>query len=120
MITVLRQKLVSQDPRGNWKLPMTTKRVKEESSKAIWMYRWQTQSKNTLLSPLEVQASDIVITRQRIRHEITVRYSPGCILLPRIHDQTVAEFVGHVSEGIVATVFPEINRDIGDEGILMK
>lgn len=47
-----------------------------------------------------------------------MRYSPGCILLPGIYDQTIAEFVGHVSEGILATVFSQINRDIGDKGIL--
>lgn len=118
MITVLSQSLVSQDPRGNRKLSIAAERMKEESSIAIWLYRWQTHPKNTLLTPLEVQASDIVITSQRIRHEITMRYSPGYILLPRIHDQTVAELVGHVSEGIVAIVFSQINRDIGDEGIL--
>lgn len=67
---------------------------------------------------MEVQATYIVITRQRIRHEVTVRYSPGCILLPRVHDQAVPEFVGHVSEGIVATALSQINRDIGDKSVL--
>lgn len=118
MITVLRQSLVSQDPRGNRKLPIAAERMKEESPIAICLYRRQTHPKNTFLTPLKVQASDIVIARQRIRHEVAVRYSPGCILLPRIHDQTVAEFVGHVSEGIVATVSSQINRDVGDKGIL--
>lgn len=118
MIAVLRQLLVSQDFRGNREFPIAAEGMEEESPITIWFYRCQTHSKNTFLSPLKIQASDIVIARQRIRHEVAVRYSPGCILLPGIHDQTVAEFVGHVSEGIVATVFSQINRDIGDKGIL--
>lgn len=118
MITVLRQLLISQDPRGNCEFPIAAERMKEESPVTICSYRWQTHSKNAFFSPLEVQASNIIIARQRIRHKITVRYSPRCILLPRIHDQTVAEFVRHVSEGIIATAFSQINRNIGDKSIL--
>lgn len=117
MITILRQLLISQDPRGNCEFPIAAERMKEESPVAICLYRWQTHPKNAFFSPLKVQASDIIIACQRIRHKVAVRYSPRCILLPRIHDQTVAEFVRHVSEGIVA-IFSQINRNIGDKSIL--
>lgn len=118
MITVLRQLLISQDSRGNCEFPIAAERMKEESPVAVRLYRWQTHPKNAFFPPLEVQAPDIIIARQRIWHKVAVRYSPRCILLPRIHDQTVAEFVGHISEGVVATAFSQINRNIGDKSIL--
>lgn len=120
MITVLRQLLVSQDPRGNRELAIATERVKEEGSKAILRYRRQTHPEDALISPLKVQASDVVIARQGVRHEVTVRDTPGRILLPRVHDQAVAELVGHVSEGVVATVFAQVDRDVGDKGVLCR
>lgn len=118
MITVLRQLLISQDPRGDRKFPVTAEGMKEERSIAIFRERWQTHSENALLTPLEIQATDIVIARQRIRHEVAVGYSPGRVLLPWINDQTVTQFVGHVSERVVATTFSQIDRDVGNEGVL--
>jgi len=92
--------------------------MKKEGSVAIRQYRRQAHPENAFFAPLEVQAPDIVVARQRIRHKIAVRQSPGRILLPRVNDQAVAEFVGHVSERVVAAALSQINRDVGDEGIL--
>jgi len=92
--------------------------MKEESSVAVRRYRRQAHPENAFFAPLEVQASDVVVARQRIRHKIAMRHSPRRILLPRVNDQAVAEFVGHVSERVIAAAFSQINRDVGDEGIL--
>jgi len=92
--------------------------MKKEGSVAIRRYRRQAHSENAFLAPLEVQTSDVVVARQRIRHKIAMRQSPGRILLPRVNDQAVTEFVGHVSERVVAATFSQINRDVGDESIL--
>lgn len=94
--------------------------MEEESSIAICRQWWQTHPEDALLTPLEIQAADIVIARQGIRHEVAVRYSPGRVPLPGIHDQAVAQFVGHVSEGVVATTFTKIDRNIGDKSILCE
>lgn len=78
----------------------------------------QAHPENPFLSPLEIQAADIVVAGQRVGHEITVHYSPRSVLLPRVNDQSVSELVGHVGERVVATTFSQIDGNIGDEGIL--
>lgn len=78
----------------------------------------QAHTENPFLPPLEIQAADIVVAGQRVGHEVTVAYSPRSVLLPRVNDQSVSEFVGHIGERIVATTFPQIDGNVGDERIL--
>lgn len=118
VITILRQLLVSQNPRRHREFSIAAEGMKEERPIAVLQYWRQAHSENTFGSPLKVQAPYVVIARQRIRHEVAVRYSPGRILLPWVHDQTVAEFVGHVREGVVAAAFSQIYRDVGDKSVL--
>lgn len=112
--------LVSQNLRGDRELAIAAERVEVKGSIAVHRYWRQTHPKNALFSPLEIQASDVVIAHQGIRHEVTVCDTPGRILLPRVHDQAVAELVGHVREGVVATAAAQIDGDVGNKGVLRK
>lgn len=120
VITVSRQLPIPQYPRGDCEFAIAAEGMKEESSVAVGHYRRQTHAKDPFLAPLKVQASNVVVTRQGVRHEVTVRQSPGYILPPRVDDQAVTELVGHVGERVVAATLAQIDRDVGDEGVLVR
>lgn len=69
---------------------------------------------------MEVQTADVVVTGQRIRHEIAMHDSPRSILLPRIHDETVTKFVGQVGEGVLAAALSQIDGDVRNESVLFE
>lgn len=120
MPAILGTALVPEYPRGDSELSIAAERVEEQSSESVESYRRQTHAEYSLLAPLEVQAADVVIPSERVRHEIAVIEPPRLVQLPGVDDETVAEFVGHVGEGIVAAAFAEIDGDIRDEGILER
>lgn len=118
MITILRQLRISQNPRGDRELAIAAERMKEQGPVTVRRYRRQAHAEDPFLPPLEIQAADVVIGGQRVRHEVAVRYTPGRVPLPRVHDQAVAELVGHVGECVVAAATAQINGDVGDKGVL--
>lgn len=95
---------------------MRCKRTEVQDSETVVLDWRQRHAKDSLLAPLEVQAGNVKVAAQRIRKEEAVRESPRLVLLPRVRHQTVAEFVGEVSESIFA-VLSNVNGDVGDESV---
>lgn len=95
---------------------MTGQRTEVQCAITVRFDGRQRHSEDTLLSPLEVKTGNIEVSSQRIGEEEAVAKSPGLVLLQRIDDQTVAEFIGEIGKGVVASL-ADINDSVGNEGV---
>lgn len=96
---------------------MTGQGTEVEDTITIAAYWRQGNAENALLAPLEVQAGDVVVSAQRIGEEKGVRReAPRLVLLPRVGDESVAQFVREICESIVACL-ANVHSDVGNERI---
>lgn len=82
MITIKSKISIAKNSRRHGKLSIAAQRMKEEGSKSIEGDGRQAHTKYTLLTPLKVEPTNIIITNQWVRHEVAVRDSPRRVILP--------------------------------------
>lgn len=116
METVFDPCFIAQDARRHAEFPMRRQRAEVQRSEAVGLEGAQRHSENALLTPLEVQTGNVVITAQRIRIEEAVRKSPGLVLLVRVRNQTVAQLIGEVRIRVVAR-FTNVDNRVGNERV---
>lgn len=114
------QLLVPKYPGRHGEFSITAERMEEQGPKTVQGYWRQAHAEDALLAPLKVQATDVVVARERIGHHVAVVEAPGAVQLPGVDDQAVAELVRHVGERVVAAVFAQVHRDVRDEGVLRR
>lgn len=107
---------VTENSGGDTELTMRSQWAEVHSSKSIALKWRQRHAKDSLLTPLEVQAGNVEVSSQWIGEEEAVSKSPRTILFPWIRHQTIAQLVREVSVDVFA-VLSDIDGNIGDESI---
>lgn len=109
-------RFVAQDPSGHLKLAVTGQGTEVQGAVSVVADGRQSETEDSLLSPLEVQAGHVEVSAQGIGEEEAVLEPPRFVLHPRVGDETVAEFIGHVSESVVA-IASNIDGNVGDKSV---
>lgn len=95
---------------------MRGKRTEVQSSETVSLDLRQGHSEDALFAPLEVQTGDVEVTTEWIGEEEAVGESPRSVLLPRVRNESIAEFVREIRVNVFA-VLPDVNRDVSDESV---
>lgn len=94
--------------RGEW--------TEVQSSETVSLDLRQSNAEYALFAPLEVQTGDIEVTTEWIGEEEAVGESPRSVLLPRVRNESITEFVREIRVSIFA-VLSNVNGDISDERV---
>lgn len=64
--------------------------------------------------------SDVIVSGQGIGHQKAVRVSPRRVQLPAVGYQTVAQLVGRVQERVLASLWSDVNGDVGNKRVCVR